>query len=146
MTVFKKTILGRILNGAGKVASVALPIIAGGGLVGGAAVVAKKTGLFSKVGNIFRKKAGGTVLGNVVKDSITKAANAGVNAIGTSIGESAGQFASSVTVKSEGPSGPVASGFKKGFSMDWIKNNVILVIGGVIGLAIIVFLIFRKRR
>ena len=173
MTVFRKTIFGKILGGLGKVAVAAAPIlIPAAGLAVGGAVAAKKTGFFSKIGNIFKKKSGGTVLGNIVPGSITSlaaagntynneskgllggffrnmlssAGSAGIAAVGTSIGESAGQFASNLAAKGEGTDGPVAQGFKKGFTGGWVKNNMGIVIAAVIGIGIILYLIFRKKR
>lgn len=173
MTVFRKTIFGKILGGLGKVAVAAAPlVIPAAGIAIGGAVAAKKTGFFSKIGNIFKKKSGGTVLGNIVPGSITSlaaagntynneskgllggffrnmlssAGSAGIAAVGTSIGESAGQFASTLSGKTEGPDSPLASGFKKGFTKGWVKDNMGIVIVIVLGFGIFLYIILRKKR
>lgn len=154
MTVFKKTIFGKILGGAGKVLKVAAPLAlaaVGGGIVASAVSKVSGGGLFSKIGGLFKKKqpGAGTPLGNILDSAKTAVTNAG-NAAAQSFGESVGSTAHAVVdnIAMEAGSGtptPFGEGVKKGFLTDLWENQKGIVIAVVLGIIVIVVLIFKKK-
>lgn len=147
MTMFSKTILGKILGGVAKVATVAAPILLP---VAGVAIGAS-TGLFSKIGSIFKKKApgAGTVLGNFVTDTASKVADAAGTVLADQIGSTAHGIVDNIVSNGTGSKNPLIAaatkGAKSGAISGWLKKNVGLVIVGAIGLVFIFSVIFRKK-
>lgn len=154
MTVFKKTILGRFLGGVGKVIKAVAPVavlaIPGGAVVTGALTtgkIVKAGGLLSKIGGIFKKKEGGTVLGNFLRGTTKKAASAAVESVGVSVGSTVHQVAENLAAKTEGSASNFGEGFKEGFLGEIWKNNKGIVIAVGAGIMVLIgWLIFRKKR
>ena len=146
---FKNTILGKILKGVGKVAAVGVTgaaIIGSGGAVAGVLTAGKmattKTGLFSKIGNLFKKKKGGTVLGNVLRSG----AKGAVEGAGAEVGSTVHGIAAKIGGSVEGAEGAFGSGFKEGFlgSM-WKKNKGMVIMILVILSGGVIYLLTRKK-
>jgi hypothetical protein len=153
MTVFRKTILGKILGGAGKVLKTAVPIAAGlatGGVATGVLGAASSGGIFSKIKGIFKKKApgAGTPLGNFINDASQKASEAAAKSLGMTIGSGTSALASEVNTMASGENpSAFAVGAKQGFINTTWSNNKGLFIGAVVFIAgIIIYVIFRKKR
>lgn len=155
MTVFRKTILGKILGGVAKaatfVAPVVLPLVGAGAVAG--IVAAKPGGLFSKIGGLFKKKASGagTVLGNFVSDTTAKIGASAKAILAEEVGSTAHAIVDNVVSSGGGsPSDPILAaavkGAKSGAVSGWLKQHVGILIVGAIGLVFIFSLIFHKRR
>ncbi|HUX55770.1 MAG TPA: hypothetical protein VMV77_02275 [Bacteroidales bacterium] len=153
---FKKktgqTVAGKLLGGLFKIGKVAVPLVAGV-VTGGAALgvlsgakIAGKVGIFKKIGSIFKKKEGGTVLGNLLRGTAKKVASGAVSTVGEEIGSTAHQIASTVGAGSEGETSGFVRGMKTGFLGDVWENNKGFLIAGVLGLIGLLILIFGRRR
>lgn len=152
MTVFSKTIFGKILGGVANVAKVVAPIVlpvAGGIAV---AAAAKSGGLFSKIGGLFKKKApgAGTVLGNFVSDTTAKIGTAAATILSDQVGSTAHAVVDNIVSNgSGGPNNPIVAaalkGAKSGAFMGWVKKNIGLIIVGAIGLVFLFSVVFHKK-
>ena len=149
MTMFSKTILGKILGGVAKVATTVAPIVLP---VAGVAIGAS-TGLFSKIGSLFKKKApgAGTVLGNFVSDTTSKIATAAGTVLTDQVGSTAHAIVDNIVSNSSGTSrNPIIAaatkGAKSGAISGWLKQNIGLVIVGAIGLVFIFSVVFHNSK
>jgi hypothetical protein len=103
----------------------------------------------SKIKNIFKKKGGGTTLGNSLKNVVNTTKAAAVEAAGAEVGAITHGIASNLGSEAGNMSNDTefGKGFKEGFFGAFFQKNKVLVLGigaGVIGL--IIFLVTRKKR
>jgi hypothetical protein len=151
MTVFKKTLFGKLLGGIGKgvkaIAAPAIGLLTGGPV--GALAGASSSGLFGKIGKIFKKKApgAGTVLGNYANDALAKASAAAMQSIGKSAGSGTQMIATELAAMSEGqPATPFSQGVKEGFITEsWKKYKVPIIIVGVLLTGGLIFIFVSKK-
>jgi hypothetical protein len=147
MTAFRNTIFGRVLGGVGKVASVVAPIVVPAVGAGVLVAAAAKTGLFSKIGNIFKKKEGGTVLGNALGKTASEVIKSSAAIIGENVGSTAHAILTNGPPAEEGSAKESFNkGAKRGFLADLWETKKGIVIGAIVALGIIIFLIFNKRK
>jgi hypothetical protein len=109
------------------------------GAVGGGKTVAKKKFL----GGLFKKKAGGTVLGNILRG----AGSSAVESVGADVGSIAHNIAGKIGASVEGDQSVFGKGFKEGFlGQLWEKNRGLVMVVGLGVLALLGWLIFGKKR
>jgi hypothetical protein len=135
-----------IAGGLGLVTLAGVGLGAVGGVTGltgllttGGKTVAKKKFL----GGLFKKKAGGTVLGNILRG----AGSSAVESVGADVGSIAHNIAGKIGASVEGDQSVFGKGFKEGFlGQLWEKNRGLVMVVGLGVLALLGWLIFGKKR
>lgn len=145
-----------VVLGGQKLAAAALGGVVLAPVVGGALTVGKSVGkmgflqnIGSKIGTIFKKKEGGSVLGNLLRGSVKSVGVAALGAVGNEIGSTAHGLVTDVAASSDPGAQAFTSGFKGGFFKDLWAENKGMVIGGILGFIVLIYLIFfwgKKRR
>lgn len=145
-----------VVLGGQKLAAVALGGVILAPVLGGALTAGKTVGkmgflstIGSKIGSIFKKKEGGTVLGNLLRGTVKSAGVAAIEAVGNEVGSTAHGIATDIAASPDPAAASFSKGFKTGFLKDLWAENKGMVIGGIIGLIGLIYLIFfwgKKRR